>query len=49
MNKHAALLTTGLAAALALAPVTSAQAGPKYEVDFGGRAPTLPASAVPPS
>ncbi len=37
MNKHAALLTTGLAAALALAPVTSAQAGPKYAVDVGGQ------------
>ena len=37
MNKRAALLTTGLAAALALAPVTSAQAGSKYKVDVRGQ------------
>ena len=36
MNKRAALVTTGLAAALALAPVASAQAASKPAVDFGG-------------
>jgi hypothetical protein len=36
MNKRAALVTTGLAAALALAPVTSAHAAPKPQVNFSG-------------
>jgi hypothetical protein len=37
MNKRtAALATTGLAAALALAPATAAQAAPKYKVNFDG-------------
>jgi hypothetical protein len=36
MNKRAALVTTGLTAALALAPVTSAQAGQKPQVNFSG-------------
>ncbi len=36
MNKRAALVTTGLAAALALAPVTSAQAAKKPLVNFSG-------------
>jgi len=36
MNKRAALATTGLATALVLAPVTSAQAAPKPAVDFDG-------------
>jgi hypothetical protein len=38
MNKRAALVTTGLASVLVLAPVTSAQAAPKYQVDFSGQA-----------
>lgn len=37
MNERAALLTTGLAVALALAPITTAQAGTKYKVDSGGQ------------
>jgi hypothetical protein len=37
MNKRAALMTTGLAAVLALAPMTSAQAATKYKVDFDGQ------------
>ena len=36
MNKRAALVTTGLTAALALAPVTSAQAAPKPAVNLDG-------------
>ena len=39
MNKRAALVTTGLAAALALAPVTSAQAAPRPAVNFDGSGP----------
>ena len=36
MNKRAALVTTGVATALVLAPVTSAQAAPKPAVNFTG-------------
>jgi hypothetical protein len=36
MNKRAALVTTGLATALVLAPVTSAQAAPKPAVNLAG-------------
>lgn len=36
MNTRAALVTTGLATALALAPVTAAQAAPKPAVNFDG-------------
>ena len=36
MNKRAALVTTGLATALALAPVSSAQAAPKPAVNLDG-------------
>jgi hypothetical protein len=36
MNKRAALVTTGIATALALAPVASAQAAPKPAINFSG-------------
>ena len=39
MNTRATLVTTGLAAALALAPVTAAQAAPKPAVNFDGSGP----------
>lgn len=37
MNMRAALITTGLAAVVALTQAPSAQAGPKYKIDFGGQ------------
>jgi hypothetical protein len=39
MNTRATLVTTGLAAALALAPVATAQAAPKPAVNFDGSGP----------